>query len=316
MREILILCTWWGKGHYWEEDKVAPYPGRTIEPVQHLKNALPIAAIGAYIKGRGQDFTHCSPCFLNVKNIEENERGVPQFHIHFISKMKGITSYEFLNEIGEKSLFSSTSQEKILEVLDKFGIQLPAEWKMLLEEKIRPSWLDWVGLRFQEIRQPISNPEYEERVAEIFSALGFEVEQMGHKREGEYPDGIIYARDFAVVYDCKNRSNYFLDAKDKRAMIRYVNYSKRRIEEQRDINRVYFAFIAHSYTNVKHISDIEKETSTKGLLLTSEALVYLTFKKLSLGRSFLLADFEELISNQIITKDRIERIYPGEIGVK
>jgi hypothetical protein len=133
-------------------------------------------------------------------------------------------------------------QEKVLRALRNFSIALPAEWEMLLEEKIQPSWRDWVGKHFQEILQPISNQEYEDRVAEILKALGFEVEQMGHRREGEYPDGIIYSRDFAIVFDCKNRSNYFLDAKDKRAMIRYVQYAKRRIREQKRIEKVYLTF--------------------------------------------------------------------------
>jgi hypothetical protein len=308
VREVLVLCTFWSSD-YWESDKVAPYPKRSIKPIQHLKKALPLAGIGVYIRGKGQDFSSQPPCFLIVNNIIENEKGEPQFDFHFISKMEGISSSEFLHEIGDKGLFFSVPQGKILSILNKYAIEPPQQWKALLEEGPQPSWQDWVGKRFLDILNPISNSEYEDRVAEIFNALGFEVEQMGYKKEGEYPDGIIYSRDFAIVYDCKNRSNYFLDAKDKRAMIKYVQYAKRRIEEQRGINKIYFAFIAHSYERVENISDIEKETSTKGLLLTTEALLYLIFKKLSLGRSFLLADFEELISNQIITAESIERVY-------
>lgn len=308
MKEVLILCTGWAE-NYWESDKVAPYPKRSLKPIQHLKSNLPIAGIGAYIKQRGKDFSSRSPCFLIVRNIDENERGEPQFDVHFISKIEGITSSKFLGEVGAQDLFFSIPQGKVLEVLDKLGVKPPLEWKTLLEEEFPPSWRDWIGKRFQDILKPLSNPDYEDKVAEIFNALGFEVEQMGHKKEGEYPDGIIYSKDFAIVYDCKNRSNYFLDVKDKRAMVKYVQYAKRRIEEQRGIDKVYFAFIAHSYDRVENISDIEKETSTKGLLFTSEALLYLIFKKLSLGRLFLLADFEELISNQIVTMESIEKVY-------
>lgn len=139
------------------------------------------------------------------------------------------------------------------------------------------------------------------------------MEQMGYKKEGEYPDGIIYSKDFAVIYDCKNRSDYFLDAKDKRAMVNYVQYAKRRIEEQRGISKVYFAFIAPSHGKVENLSDIEKESSTKGALFTSEAMLYLLFKKLSMGRSFLLADFERLVSSRIVTTRSIEEVY-GEEG--
>ena len=313
MKEILILCTGW-EVDYWEIDKIAPYPKRSIRPVEHLKNALPVPAIGVYIKQRGRDFTHLRPCFLIVRNISENEKGEPLFDFHFVAKMEGVTSLEFLSEMGRKGLFFTVPQESPLKALRKFGIEPPAEWKMLIEEKILPSWLDWVGKRFQEVHQPISNPEYENRVAEIFYALGFEVEQMGYKREGEYPDGIFYSRDFAVVYDCKNRSNYFLDAKDKRAMIRYVQYAKRRIREQKRIEKVYFAFIAHSHAEMlKNLSNIEKETSTKGALFTSETLLYLLYKSLSLGPHFLLVDFEELISGQIVTKETIDKAYGNKL---
>ncbi|MEM3713162.1 MAG: hypothetical protein QXR97_06470 [Thermoproteota archaeon] len=76
---------------------------------------------------------------------------------------------------------------------------------------------------------------------------------------------------------------------------------------------MYFAFIAPSYSRVENLSDIEKETSTKGALFTSEALLYLLFKKLSMGRLFLLADFERLVSSRIVTNEVIERVY-GEAG--
>lgn len=308
MKEVLLLCTFWS-GDYWESDKVAPYPKRSIKPIQHLKNALPLAGIGVYTKGKGRDFSSQSPCFLIVTNIEEDEKGAPRFDFHFISKMDEIKSSEFLGETGNRGLFFSVPQGKILSILDKYVIKPPQQWKALLEEEPQPSWQEWVGKRFLDILKPISNPEYEDRIAEVFNTLGFEVEQMGYKKEGEYPDGIIYSKDFAIIYDCKNRSDYFLDAKDKRAMVKYVQYAKRRIKEQRGIDKVYFAFIAHSYEKIENISIIEKDTSTKGLLFTSEALLHLIFKKLSLGRLFLLADFEELISNQIVTIESIEKIY-------
>jgi len=310
MAEILVLCTWW-KPDYWERDEIAPYPKMPIKSVQHVKNALPLAGIGVYTKGRGRDFTAQPPCFLIVKNITENEKGEPQFDFHHISKMQGITSSMFLNEIGKRNLFFTVSENEVLTVLEKFGIKPPPEWQKLLETKppAAPSWPDWISKYFQDILQTISNNEYEDRVAEIFRALGFEVEQLGHKKEGEYPDGIAYSKDFAIIYYCKNRTNYFLNANDKRAMTKYVQDAKRRIEEQKEIGKVYFAFIAHSYDKVENISDIEKETSSKGLLLISETLLYLLFKKLSLGRAFYIAGFEKLISNQVVTTENVERIY-------
>lgn len=312
MTEILVLCTYW-EPDYWDTDKIAPYPKRTIKPIQHLKNKVPLAGIGIYTKGKDRDFTAQPPCFLIIKNITENEKGEPQFDFHHISKMQGITSLTLLNEIGIRNLFFSISEEKILRALEKLSIKTPPEWQKLLEAKApsTPSWLDWVGIHFQDITQTISNNEYEDRIAEVFTALGFDVEQLGHKKEGEYPDGIAYTKDFAIIYDCKNRTNYFLNASDKRAIIKYVQYAKPRIEERRKIEKIYFAIIAHSYDKVENISDIEKETSSKGFLLTSEAMLHLLFTKISLGPAFLLADFQELISNHVITIENIKNVYRG-----
>lgn len=312
MTEILILCTWW-EPDYWERDKTAPYLQKSIQPVQHLKSKTPTPAIGVYTKGRGRDYTQKPPCFLVVRDISENEKGEPLFDFHFITQMKGVSSADFLSRIPKKDLFFTVSEEEALRALESLNIKPPSDWLKLLEKKaqVTPSWLDWIGTHFQNILHTISNDEYENIIAEIFKALGFEVEQLGHTKEGEYPDGIAYTKDYAIIYDCKNRTNYFLNANDKRAIIKYVQYAKPRIEERRKIEKVYFAIIAHSYTKVENISDIEKETSSKGFLLTSEAMLYLLFKKLSLGPAFLLADFQELISNQVITIENIKNVYRG-----
>jgi len=312
MAEILVLCTWW-EADYWEKDRVAPYPTTSTKPVQHLKNTLPLAGIGVYTKGRGKDFTSQPPCFIIIKNITENQKGEPQFDFHYVSRMQGIASSTFLNEMGIRNLFFGVPQEKVLPFLEKLDITPPPEWQKLLEAEAPPfpSWQEWIGKHFQDTLETISNTEYEDRIAEIFNTLGFEVEQLGHKIIGEYADGIAYSKDFAIIYDCKNRYNYFLDANDKRAITKYVQHAKRRIGEQRKIEKVYFALIAHSYDKVANISGIEKETSSKGFLLTTEALLHLLFKKISLGRLFLLTDFEDLISNQVITVEDVKRVYRG-----
>jgi len=310
LKEVLVLCTYWS-GDYWESDKVAPYPKRSIESVRRLKDTLPLAGIGVYSKGKGRDFSTQPPSFLIIKDITENEKGEPRFDFQYVSKMQGITSSTFLNEVGVRDLFFNVSGEKAMSILERFDIKPPIEWQKLLEAELSstPLWRDWIGKRFQEILQTISNDDYEDRIAEIFKALGFEVEQLGHKKEGEYPDGIAYSKDFAIVYDCKNKSNYFPIANDRRAMTQYVRHEKRRIEERIGIEKVYFALIAHSYEGTEKISEVEKETSSKGFILTSEIMLYLLFKKMSLGPSFLLADFEELASNQVITMESVERVY-------
>jgi hypothetical protein len=310
MTEILVLCTWW-EPNYWETDKEAPYPQKSIKPVEHLKSRTPIPAVGVYTKGRGRDYTNRPPCFLIIKSISENEKGEPLFDFHYLSQMPGLRSADLLSEIRKRDLFFSVSDEEALVALEKLGVEPPSDWLKLLEVKalVTQSWLNWIGEHFRDTLQTISNDAYEDRIAEIFSAIGFEVKQLGHKKEGEYPDGIAFSKDYAIVYDCKNRVDYFINANDKRAMTKYVQHMKRRIKEQREIEETHFAFVAHSYGRVENVSHIERETSTKGLLLTSESLLYLLFKKLKLGRSFLLADFEDLISNQVVTKERVDTVY-------
>jgi len=309
LKEVLVLCTNWS-GDYWESDNVAPYSKRLTESVRRLKDTLPLAGIGVYLTREGGDFSTQPPCFLIIKDITEKEKRASLFDFQYVSKMQGITSSAFLNKVGVRKLFFNVSGEKALSILKGLGIKPPIEWQKLLEAELSstPLWRDWIGKRFQEILQIISNDDYEDRIAEIFKALGFEVEQLGHKKEGEYPDGIAYSKDFAIVYDCKNKFNYFPIVNDRRAMTQYVRHEKRRIKEL-GIEKAYFAFIAHSYEGLEKISDIEKETSSKGFLLTSEIMLYLLFKKMSLGPSFLLADFEELASNQNITMESVERVY-------
>jgi len=313
MREILVLCTGW-EPDYWEKYRAVLYPKMSIESVKHLKDRVPIPAIGVYVRGKAGDYSQRPPCFLIVKSISENEEGAPHFDFHYVSQISGLTSAQFLNEMpARKGLFFSIPEEEVLSILRKFNIRPPREWWEVPEAKIvLPPWLDWVGARFQSIiLKRVYSDEYEDRIAEIFRALGFEVEQLGHVKEGEYADGIAYSKDFAIIYDCKNMVDYSLNARDKRALINYVNRDKRRIQERRKIEKIYFAIIAHSFGRIEGMSDIEKETGCKGFLLTSEAMLYLLYKKLYLGPSFLLVDFEELISTRPLKIEQIENIYKG-----
>lgn len=308
MNEVLVLYTDWARD-YWEEDKTAPYPKRSIATVRHLKHVPQIPGIGVYMSGKKADFSAVSPCFIVVRNVEENEKGEPLFQFHFMQKID-ISSATLTAEIGKHQLFFTIPKEEILGILDKLGIKPPSEWITLQGAALQPSWQNWTGEHFLGILKSVSSTEYEDRTAHVFRALGFDVNQMGYTKEGEYPDGIAHSADFSIVYDCKNSKDYFLDARDKRALIKYIQDAKRRIREERGIEKVRFVIVAHSFDQrARNLNDIEKETSTKGFLLTSEALLYLLFKKLSLGRKFLLANFEELVSAQIVTMDSIDKAY-------
>ncbi|MEM2459573.1 MAG: hypothetical protein QXG66_05025, partial [Candidatus Bathyarchaeia archaeon] len=131
MKEVLVLCNGL-TGYYWESSNMARYLRKSLRPVQHLKNTLPIPGIGVYIKHRGGDFSSRPPCFLIVRGMSENDKGEAQFNISFISKMEGVTSSRLLDEIGFQNLFFSIPREKALGVLSRLGVKIPLEWRRLL----------------------------------------------------------------------------------------------------------------------------------------------------------------------------------------
>ncbi|MBO3840369.1 MAG: hypothetical protein JTT17_06080 [Candidatus Brockarchaeota archaeon] len=103
MKEVLVLCNGL-TGYYWESSNMARYLRKSLRPVQHLKNTLPIPGIGVYIKHRGGDFSSRPPCFLIVRGMSENDKGEAQFNISFISKMEGVR----ISLVSSKVLLSTS----------------------------------------------------------------------------------------------------------------------------------------------------------------------------------------------------------------
>ncbi len=73
----------------------------------------------------------------------------------------------------------------------------PEQWLELINLGKPPKdWRDYVGKRFLElIYENLENDEFEDRVYELFRALGFKVLQFGHKTLGEYPDREVFIDD-------------------------------------------------------------------------------------------------------------------------
>jgi len=91
---------------------------------------------------------------------------------------------------------NGVGKSTLLETLKR---NIPSIREANVQIKATASWQDWIGKRFLEILQTISNDTYKDGIAEAFNALGFGVEQLGHIKEGENPDGIAFAEDFAIV---------------------------------------------------------------------------------------------------------------------
>ena len=309
-REILVLCTGW-EPDYWEKKEKTYYPRKLAESVTHLKQQTPIPGIGAYTKYRDRDLSHQPPAFIIIEEIGENERKEPTFKIRYLGRIGGLKSRTLFRELGRQELLFTVGYREVRGIFEKYGVKPPKIWMEALRSLERPEWMNWIGAHYLTILEYPRAEDYEDIVADIFTALGFEVDQMGHLKEGEYPDGILHTREYSIVYDCKDIYNYYIDAKSKRAMRKYIEQARKRIKEERGITRVYFAYIAHSFNRggFKNLAEIEKTTGTKGLLITTKALLYLLYKKLKMGRKFLLADFEELITGEIIAENQINKVY-------
>lgn len=122
--------------------------------------------------------------------------------------------------------------------------------------------------------------EFEERVWEVFRLLGFEVEELGHRRPGErVPDGIARHGNFSVVFDCKATSGaYKLSASDERAAKEYVRRYKKRYVS------LAFLLIAPDFSGdvEARLEDISAELGVPTAHIATADLLYLLDKFLEL----------------------------------
>jgi hypothetical protein len=139
-------------------------------------------------------------------------------------RSSGIPSSRLSTSLRIRRLFWAIDFNQAREHLSRIGATPPTEWIELAElRKIPVSWRDWIGGYFLDIeRSSLSNNEFEDRIVDLLKALGFDVTQKGHTLRGEYPDGIFSFEGYAVVYDCKNISNFSPSADDIRAIKGYL----------------------------------------------------------------------------------------------
>jgi hypothetical protein len=228
----------------------------------------------------------------------------PYFDFETVAKSK-TESRRLEGKLGGiyKKLFSAIDFEKLTGILRDLGEEPPDEWRGLAEAKEETiGWVDYVGKYFLEIEDKIlSNNEFEDRVAVLLNALGFQVNQKGHKIPGEYPDGIAsFGDDHAIVYDCKNTQYFMPSAADERAIKKYLDDEKK-IRSERNIS---CAFIAKSF----------KGEGRKDIYyLPINSLLYLLYKKVFLGSKFTLSPLKKIFDNLIsfgketIDKEWIDR---------
>ena len=293
MKKILLLATLFQQD-YWESDKEAPYPRHRYTDLlewNDLSNSCPLPGIGRYIK----DFSQNSFVYLKIMGMKyDPDTEQPYFNFKTITKSK--TESRRLEEklpYDKRRLFSVIEPEKLIGILQEIGEEPPEEWKKLIEkEEEIIHWKDHIGKYFLEMEgMALSNDVFEDRVAVLLNALGFEVKQKGHKIPGEYPDGIAsFGNDYAIVYDCKNTQDFILNAEDERAIRKYLKDEKTIRNEQ----HIYCAFIAKSFW---------REGRKDIFYLPITSLLYLLYKKLSLGSKFTLSPLKKILDNFILFKN-------------
>jgi len=180
----------------------------------------------------------------------------------------------------------------------------------------------WLGTRFLELRdRGLDWRQFEERIADLFEAIGFDVERLGHTVEGPYPDIVLYSPpdlsryqlDFWVVVDCKSTPGYMISEKDRRAMEDYVEGHRAEVMQRGfDPNNAYFLFVAPSFDDVlrsiEQLRAIQERTGAVGALLDVEAALELLRLRLKLGRRFNIVKFPGLLRMQELNRGLVNRI--------
>jgi len=298
------LKTAWERD-FWETRHVAPYPKRSYRLLtdwDQLKRSLPLPGIGVYIKQKDRNFLNENFSYIRITGMEYDENTEqPIFHFEFVAKSK-TESIELLNKGGfrKKELFFSIDGNSIIKILKDLGEDPPREWLELLETGVRVyGWRDWIGSYFLELESEyLSNDEFEDRVARLLGAIGFEVVQRGHTVEGDYPDGIAKYGNYVIVYDCKNTRNYFPNEADLRAIKKYQEDEMKRLGE----DKKYFAML---------IAKSAKPTVYKDVFTVPVgSLLFLLYKKLVGGIRFMLDPIKRILEDKIwLTEDNLEKEY-------
>ncbi len=291
---VLLLYTDWS-WDYWAKDGEAPFPSRSYKELpdwNELKARLPLPALGVYAKMKQNDFRLLEFSYLVVQGMEYDVRGIPKFQYSYKAKSK-TKSEVLLRQFASRNFFEARESDAVLRLLRDLGEQPPQEWLDLIDVgKALPSiesWREWIGQHFLLLSNTeISNEDFEDVTVDVFRALGFEVNQMGHKRPGSFPDGTLTASlsDFAIVYDCKNRSDYYPPEDDKRALLAYTQKEGRRLQEQNNrIRSVYSMFVAKSLA--------QEELSGADVFISADDFLYALYKRVRLGKDFALTAFDE-----------------------
>lgn len=292
----------------WEKDGIAPFQSNFIGNEISKINIedLPVDAIGFYSKY--QKVKNIS--LLKICKIEHTPDSINDIQIHFkFQKKLNIASKDFDVEMQKytSSLFSCQDDKFVEEIIQKLENNnqnfIRTNEYFLSDYFYKTS--DWKN--------------YEIRMAQLFTILGFDVHIKGHKNDKQrvadiysYSPPKIESNKFCIIIDCKNKEDYSIIAEDERAMREYIEDEKLNVVKKGIKSKnVFFIFIANSFNNYSNakLKEIAKTTNNYGALITTENILYLTEKKLRMGCKMHLEYFPNLITNKEINKKLINNIF-------
>lgn len=293
---IVILCTRYSNDYFNNPQQRASYELRFFTPLmlRQLQDLqYPVRALGVYVAEHSQ-----TPFKLLKVNTINTDNANVCFDIEPLPIHHNIPSADFQRETNR--LVELRDDTQIIDILHRLNIAIPQEWTN--NGPTPPiSWEDWIGSYFKKLNSDnISSDDFENITAHLLKALGFQIEQMGHTRQGAFPDGIIKAPNlnFAFIYDCKYANNYYPITDDSRAMDSYMNHEGARLKETNPNLKVYPCFIARSFAN-----NVREKAN---LYLTVENLLYILFKRLKKGLEFSLVPFERAYERRVIDRQFID----------
>jgi hypothetical protein len=308
MKDGIIL--WTDRSfNYWVEGGEGRYPKTDFRRRTNWESYIrtcPIPALGVY----GGQFKKSKFDYLIIKGIDVDAKGIPFFDYDFLTK--GSTPSEQVMQAiqsASQRFFYTLTNHQLRTIIETLKEDAPSTWLNILGESTEPvepriPWKRFVGQLFLDLDLPaLSNEDFEDTVARLLVALGFDVVQKGHKIQGEYPDGVaVFEGDFAIVYDCKNSVKYYPSAEHKRALQKYYGDEEIASDKSR---KLFAAFIAKSF-DVGTQKDVH--------LLSTESLVYLLYKRLLLGSRFRLNPIKKiLVNNAPLSIDTINKEWPGDL---
>jgi len=298
LKKVILLATGWHPT-YWSTPKEAPYPKkshRELSDWEELSKNCPLPGLGIYIKQKDKDYRNMKFNYLLIKGMRyDSVSGQPYFEFDPIQEST-TESWQLTNKLPAENrpLFSSIQSDTLINILKNIGENPPKEWISLLELKETIiSWQDYIGKYFLEIEiKNLGNEEFEDRIFYLLKALGFDIIQKGHTLPGAYADGIFSLDTYAVVYDCKNTSNFLPSESDKRAIDRYLQDEIKVRKEK----KIYSAFIAKSFGEISR-GDI--------FYFNVNSMVYLLHKKLQIGPKFILDPLKKILENKTLLTNEI-----------